>query len=78
VQRAKKAGKAKAEEEEEPSDEDIDVPLSAVARMPADDDLEKSALEILASVDVQEFSLRGLLEQLGIQPWAHSSLLLRL
>lgn len=67
MQRAKKASKAKAEEEEEESDDDIDVPLGAVALIPADDDLEKAALEILASVDVQEFSLRGLLAQLGMR-----------
>eukprot|EP00884_Botryococcus_braunii_P019523 jgi/Botrbrau1/6254/Bobra.0129s0007.2 len=46
-------------------DDELDAPLGVVAKLPKNDVLKKDTLDILATVNVEEFSLRGLLTQLG-------------
>ena len=47
------------------ADEDDDVPLGIVAKLPSDDELKGLVLDILRTVDVQEFSIKALMSQLG-------------
>lgn len=64
-QKSKKAAAAEEEIESEPED---DVPLGVVAKLPSDKALRAQVEKILASVDVRDFNLRALMEQLGELP----------
>lgn len=56
--------KAKGSRVDGVDDDELDAPLGVVAKLPEDDILEKDTLDVLATVNVEEFSLRGLLAQL--------------